>query len=69
MVCNENLFAFLLLNNLKDIICVRVRKCVLPYLLDNIFIIFGSKVYGQSVGIPIGTNFAPFAADLFLFLL
>ena len=41
----------------------------LPYLLDNIFIIFGSKVYGQSVGIPMGTNCAPFAADLFLFLL
>ena len=41
----------------------------LPYLLDNIFIIFASKVYGQSVGISMGTNCAPFAADLFLFLL
>ena len=39
----------------------------LHYLLDNIFIRFGSKVYRQIVGIPMGTNCAPLAADLFLF--
>ena len=37
------------------------------YLLDNIFIRFSSKLYRQIVGIPIGTNCAPLAADLFLF--
>ena len=39
----------------------------LHYLLDNIFIIFGSKLYRQSVGISMGTNCAPLVADLFLF--
>ena len=39
----------------------------LHYLLDNIFIRFGSKLYRQIVGIPIGTNSAPLVADLFLF--
>ena len=39
----------------------------LYYLLDNIFIRFGSKLYRQIVGIPMGTNCAPLVADLFLF--
>ena len=38
----------------------------LHYLLDNIFIKFGSKLYRQIVGIPMGTNCAPLVADLFL---
>ena len=36
-------------------------------LLDNIYIRFGTKVYRQIVGIPMGTNCAPLIADLFLF--
>ena len=44
------------------------RMCdALHYLLDNIFIRFGSKLYRQIVGIPMGTNCAPLVADLFLF--
>ena len=39
----------------------------LHYLLENIFIRFGSKLYGQIVGIPMLTNCAPLVADLFLF--
>ena len=39
----------------------------LHYLLDNIFIRFGSKLYRQIVGIPMGTICAPLVADLFLF--
>ena len=39
----------------------------LHYLLDNIFIRFGSNLYRQTVGIPMGTNCAPLVADLFLF--
>ena len=39
----------------------------LHYLLDNIFIRFGFKLYRQIVGIPMGTNCAPLVADLFLF--
>ena len=37
------------------------------YHLDKIFIRFGSKLYRQIVGIPIGTYCAPLVADLFLF--
>ena len=40
---------------------------VLTFLLDNIFIRFGTKLYRQVVGIPMGTNCAPLVADLFLF--
>ena len=39
----------------------------LIYLLDNIYISFGSKLYRKNVVIPMGTNCAPFVADLFLF--
>ena len=34
--------------------------------LDNIYIRFGTKLYRQIVGIPMGTNCAPLVADLFL---
>ena len=39
----------------------------LTFLLDTIFIRFGTKLYRQVVGIPMGTNCAPLVADLFLF--
>ena len=39
----------------------------LTYLLDYIFIRFGTKVYRQIVGIQMGTNCASVIADLFLF--
>ena len=39
----------------------------LIFLLDNIYIRFGTKLYRQIVGIPMGTNCAPLVADLFLF--
>ena len=39
----------------------------LSYLLNNIYILFGNKLYKQIVGIPMGTNCAPRVADLFLF--
>ena len=39
----------------------------LIYILDNIYIRFGTKLYRHIVGIPMGTNCAPLVADLFLF--
>ena len=39
----------------------------MTFLLDNIFIRLGTKLYRQVVGIPMGTNCAPLVADLFLF--
>ena len=38
----------------------------LVYLLDNIFIRFGTKLYRQTIGIPMETNCAPLVAYLFL---
>ena len=46
--------------------CQNVCEALI-YLLDNIYIRFGTKLYRQIVGIPMGTNWAPLVADLFLF--
>ena len=46
--------------------CQKVCEA-LTFLLDNIYIRSGSKLYRQIVGIPMGTNCAPLVADLFLF--
>ena len=46
--------------------CKKVCEA-LVYLLDNIFIRFGTKLYRQIVVIPMGTNCCPLVADLFLF--
>ena len=41
---------------------------MLTFLLDNIFVQFGTELYRQLVGIPLmGTNYAPLVADLFFF--
>ena len=40
---------------------------MLQFLIDNIFAMFGGRVFQQTVGIPIGTNCAPLLADLFLY--
>ena len=48
--------------------CQKVTEALI-YLLENIYIRFGSKLYRQNVGIPMGTNCAVplLVADLFLF--
>ena len=40
---------------------------MLDYLIDNIFIRVGNKVFRQTIGIPMGTDCAPLLANLFLF--
>ena len=37
------------------------------YLVDNIYVSIGNRVYRQCVGIPMGTDCAPLLANLFLF--
>ena len=44
--------------------CQKVCEA-LAFLLDNIYIRFGSKLYRQIVGITMVTNCAPLVADLF----
>ena len=39
---------------------------MLDFLIDNIFVLFGERVFQQTIGIPMGTNCAPLLADLFL---
>ena len=63
---------FLLLQTIiEDITFGLVRMYVTPYrfILDNICTRFGTKLYIQIVGIPMGTNCAPLVADLFLIML
>ena len=40
---------------------------MLEFLVDNIFVVFGGKVFQQIVGIPMGANCAPLLADIFLY--
>ena len=40
---------------------------MLEYLVDNIFVVFGGKVFQHIVGIRMGTNCALFLADIFLY--
>ena len=40
---------------------------MIEYLIDNIFVQFGGRLFRQVIGIPMGTNSAPLLADLFLY--
>jgi hypothetical protein len=40
---------------------------MLEFFIDNIFVVFGERVFQQTVDIPMGTNCAPLLADLFLY--
>ena len=40
---------------------------IIEFLIDNIFVQFGGHLFRQVIGIPMGTNFAPLRADLFLY--
>ena len=37
------------------------------FLVDHYFMVFAGKVFQQTVGIPMGTNCAPFLSDIFLY--
>ena len=40
---------------------------MITWLVKNTFVIVGNKIYQQVIGIPMGTDCAPFLANLFLF--
>jgi hypothetical protein len=40
---------------------------MLEFLIGNIFVMFGGRVFQQTVGIPMDTNCALLLADLFLY--
>ena len=68
MACNEEC-AFFASEEHKtyDLWTYKKLTDALIYLLDNIYIRFGSKLYRRNVGIPMGTNCVPLVADMFLF--
>jgi len=41
---------------------------MINFLIENIFIEFGGRIFQQTVGIPMGTNCATFLVDLFLLI-
>ena len=57
-------FSYCKLNSFKF-----ANSGVLTFLLDNVYILIGSKLYRQIVDIPMDTNCAPLVADLLLFIL
>ena len=65
-LCVWFLFCYAVLSALYSFACQNVCGA-LTFLLDNIFIRFGTKLYRQVIGIPMGTYCAPLVADLFLF--
>ena len=68
IACNERQAFFTSEDTKRYKLCSCQNVCeALIYLLDNIYIRFGTKLYRQIVGIPMGTNCAPLVADLFLF--
>ena len=46
--------------------CIELLE-LLTYLVDNIFVVVGNRIYRQCIGIPMGTDCAPLLANLFLF--
>ena len=61
--CNERQ-AFFTSGDTKRYKIWSCQNVALIYLLDNIYIRFGSKLYRQVVGIPMGTNCAPLVGNL-----
>ena len=66
IACNDKKALFTLKDHYKGYhlwSCQNVCDA-LSFLLDNIYIKFGTKLYRQIVGIPMDTNCAPLVADL-----
>ena len=67
LACNDRQSFFTSTDHKGYTLCSCQNVCdALSYLLDNIYIRFGNKLYRQIVGITMGTNCAPRVADLFL---
>ena len=69
LACNDKKAFFIRQNIIEDITFGLVRMYVTPYRFSwtIFYIMFGTKLYRQIVGIPMGTNCVPLVADLFLF--
>ena len=45
----------------------RLLMAMIEYLVDNIYVHVGNRVFRQCIGIPMGTDCAPLLANLYLF--
>ena len=54
-------------NNQANIFSKSSLKNSIKYLLDNCYFKFGNKIFKQVIGIPMGSDPAPFMANLFLY--
>ena len=52
--------------NTQHLDCDKVIR-LMSWLLDNIYVTFGDQLFRQAIGIPMGTDCAPFLANLFLY--
>ena len=56
------------INGGGDSVCTADNICkMIEFLIDDIFVQFGGRLFRQVIGIPMGTNCAPLLADLFLY--
>ena len=69
LACNDKKAFFTSADNYRGYHLWSIQNVcgALSFLLDNIYIRFGTKLYRQIVGIPMGTYCAPLVAELFLF--
>ena len=68
LVCNDRNAFFTSSDESRYILWPCQNVCnALSYLLDNIYIRFGTNLYRKIVGILTGTNCTPLVADLFLY--
>ena len=67
LACNDKNAFFTSKDHHKGYQLGLVRMYVTPYRFSWTIFRFGTKLYRQIVGIPMGTNCAPLVADLFLF--
>jgi hypothetical protein len=52
--------------NTLSLDCKKLTR-LMRWLIDNIYVTFGDKCFRQVIGIPMGTDCAPFLANLFLY--
>jgi hypothetical protein len=52
-----------------ETVCMITVTRMICLLIDNMYVTYGESVYRQCVGVPMGTDCAPFLANLYLFAL
>ena len=68
VICITKKRAFFSISGHKNLCCFTKSGLMsaITYLIDNSFIKFNGSVYRQVIGIPMGTNSAPYMANIYL---